>query len=197
MESSLTDPLIARARGGDQKAQAQLFEAAAEPALSYIRLRLGARLRQEVDSMDILQEAFVAAHRDLPQADIDSFGDYLKWLCRIIEHRSLQGSEKANAAKRLSPGRREALSGIMDRVRDRVTGPQTAALRSERKDRIHAALKAEPDDIRQVLLARFFEGRTLDAIAKTTGKSPSGVRRILGEAAIRLARQLRDLGESA
>lgn len=197
MTADARKTLIDQARQGDEEAQARLFEAASDRVLLYIRLRMGDRLRQELDSLDILQEAFAAAQRDLPGSGIRDLGSYLAWLCRIVENRIHQQVDKMGAAKRRPPGEREAMSAVMDRVRARHTGPQTAVHRIERREKIAAAIDKEPEDIRRALLARFFEGRTIDEIAVELGKSPSGVRRLLGEAAIRLGDQLRELGETS
>lgn len=195
MSESHHDDLIRRAKAGDEEAHRLLFEAATERVLLYLRLRMGAELRRERDSMDVLQDALIAAHRDLPESDVETLGDYLAWLCRIAEHRLLNHAERDGAQKRRPPGKREAISAIIDRARARQTGPQTAAFREERRAKVIAAIDAEPEDARRALLGRFFEGRTIDALAMELDMSPSGVRRLLGAAALRLGSTLRELGE--
>jgi RNA polymerase sigma factor (sigma-70 family) len=195
MTTSRHDRLIADAKAGDERAQEQLFEAAAERVLLYLRLRMGDALRRERESLDVLQEAFVVAQQNLASSEVEDLGSYLTWLCRIAENRLLRHAQHDRAQKRRPPGEREAFSAVIDRLRDGQTGPQTAALREERRQRVIAALDTEPEDARRALLGRFFEGRTLDEIAAELGRSPTGVRRLLGESAIRLGSTLRDLGE--
>ena len=70
MTDSTTFPgLLASARTGDREACDRLFARAADRLQLYVRLRLGERLRARVDSMDVLQEAFLHAHRDVGSFD--------------------------------------------------------------------------------------------------------------------------------
>lgn len=195
MRSEDTEDLIARAKAGDEEAQAHLFDVAAERVLLYLRLRMGEQLRRERDSLDVMQEAFISAHRDLPKSDVKTLGDYFAWICRITENRLRDHAAHDGAQKRQAPGEREAISAVLDRVRARHQGPQTAALFEERRAAVIAAIDGEPEECRRVLLGRFFEGRTIDDLATELGRSPTGVRRLLGEAAIRLGSTLGELGD--
>lgn len=197
MPNTNRDSLILKARDGDERAHERLFEAVAERVHMYIRLRMGAAARFENDSWDILQEAFFAAQQDLKESDIQDLASYVPWLCRIAENRIRRGIVRAQAQKRQPAGKRENFSAVILRVKDQLTGPQTAAIRVERRELIAAAIDEEPADVRVALLGRFFEGRSVEEIATTLGKSPSGVRRLLGEAAMRLGSQLQDLGETS
>ncbi len=84
---SITRTLCVQARAGDQKAYEQLFALHADRALLFVRARLGPRLREKVESMDVLQEAYLAAHRDFAKFEYTDDGAFLRWICRIIENR--------------------------------------------------------------------------------------------------------------
>ncbi|MCB9832083.1 MAG: sigma-70 family RNA polymerase sigma factor [Planctomycetes bacterium] len=193
MNESITE-LVLAARGGDGDAEERLFERVSDRLLTYIRLRLGPRLRQEVDSLDLLQESLFVAHEQADRFEIGEGGSYMAWLFRIAEHRILKQAEHQDAAKRRAPGERRQFSAIVDRLRASMTGPVSAAAAGERRRLVLDRLDAEDDEVRQVLLARFFEGKSLDQIAAETGRSPSGLRRLLAEAAARIGAALRELG---
>jgi len=57
--------LVLRAQQGDTDALNRLFERYYGRVQRIVRLRLGSRLREKVESGDILQETFIAAVRSL------------------------------------------------------------------------------------------------------------------------------------
>lgn len=65
-------------------------------------------------------------------------------------------------------------------------GPESAAARIERSERLFRALLALDDDERQALLARHSQDLPVAAIAKDLGRSETATRRLLGRAAGRL-----------
>jgi RNA polymerase sigma-70 factor (ECF subfamily) len=55
--------LVQLARSGQREALDQLFAKSADRVQLYIRSRLGPKLRDEVDSLDVLQETYLKAHK--------------------------------------------------------------------------------------------------------------------------------------
>ncbi len=189
-ETRVTEELVARARHGDPDAYDRLFALAAERAMAFIRLRLGAGLRSELDSLDVLQDAYLEAHRDFGQFEFRGDGSFGAWLCRIIDHRIRGLAEHFGAQKRRPDGDRVPVSDVADRVRA-LTGPATAAMRGERQEALARAMDALAEDERHAVLLRFFEDLTLDDLAKEMGRSPSAVRRLVARATARLGSLLR------
>ncbi len=185
-----TAGLVARARSGDAEAYDALFALAADRARLFVRLRLGGALRAKMDVEDVLQEAYLEAHRSFDTFRYQGDGAFARWLCRIIENRIRGLADHHGAQKRRPPGALERVSRIEQRVAVARTGPQTAVLRGERSSRLAEAMDALADDEREVLLLRFFQDRTLDQIAHLTGRSPSAVRRLLGRATRQLGARL-------
>lgn len=181
-----TAVLVQRARGGDREAYDALFALAADRARLFVRLRLGPALRAKVDVDDVLQEAYLEAHRSFERFRYHGDGAFSRWLCRIIENRIRGLADHHGAVKRKPPGALARVSRIEQRVAAARTGPQTAALRGERSALLVQAMDALADEEREVLLLRFFQDRSLDDIAHTTGRSPTAVRRLLGKATRRM-----------
>ena len=69
-------------------------------------------------------------------------------------------------------------------------GPATSMVRRDERDRLADAVDQLPDEDREVLLLRHFEGLTVEATADRTGRSASSVRRALGRAVAQLGRKL-------
>jgi len=194
--SQITLGLVLRARAGDRDAYDRLFALASERALLFIRLRLGARLRGRLDSMDVLQEAYVEALRAFPDFEFRGDDSFSRWICRLIENRIRGLADHFDAAKRRPPGAPAPISQVLDRVRATTPGPSTQFELKEDEKRLAAALERLADDEREALLLRFFQERDVDDIARLTGASASSVRRLVGRATAKLGGLLGE-GESA
>jgi RNA polymerase sigma-70 factor (ECF subfamily) len=187
---NLTAHLLDRAKGGDAEAYNRLFALAANRLLLFIRMRLGEALRARLDSMDVLQEAYLEAHRNLGQFEHREDGAFARWLCRIAENRIRGLADHHGAKKRNAPGGTEPASRALEMARNPETGPLTAVARSEGRERLTRAMERLEEDERNVLLLRHFEDRPLEEIAELMGRSPTAVRRLLGRASLRLGEEL-------
>lgn len=178
--------LVERAQRGDQEAYDRLFALGADRALLFIRLRLGARLRSKLDPMDVLQEAYLEAHKAFPSFSYTGDDAFSRWLNRIIENCIRGLADHHGAKKRKPPGEVRQVSRVLDQIRASGTGPVTAADRLDSRDRLARAMEKLEEEDRQVLLMRHFEDLTVDEIAHRLGRSPSATRRLLGRATTRL-----------
>lgn len=190
--------LLDAARGGDREACDRLFARAADRLLLYVRLRLGGALRARVDSMDVLQEAFLHAHRDVGGFDPTGPGDpdrrFAQWLCRIADNRIRDLASRHGAARRDVRRETEDVTEALRRVQRAGHGPATSLVRREERDRLADAIEELEDEDREVIVLRHFEGLTIDAIADRTGRSASAVRRALGRATRTVGRRLQEGG---
>src|SRR5262245_4545361 len=95
-----TQDLCERARAGDREAYDLLFRRHSDRALLFIGARLGPKLREKVESVDVLQDAYLAAHRDFDGFSYTDNGAFFRWLCRIIDHRIRDLGDHFAALKR-------------------------------------------------------------------------------------------------
>lgn len=179
-ETSVTHRLWRRAHAGDRAAYDQLFALHQERALLYLRARLGPKLRASVDSQDVLQDAYLAAHRDFAGFEWRDDGAFLRWLCGIIEHRLADLHDYHGAAKRQP----------VPLPRLDPSGPITALDRSEHRARVARALDELSDDHRQVLLLRFFAGLSAQATGERMQRNAGAVRNLTARALVELGRRL-------
>ena len=157
-----------------------------------VRMRLGRGLRTRLDSTDVLQEAYLEAHRAFDRFAYRGPGSFTKWLCRIIEN-SIRGlADHHGAQKRRPPGGVARVSRLLHRLETSTAGPATQALRHDAHERLVTSMDALPDEQREVLLLRFFQDRTIDEIAALTGHSATTARRLLGRAALALGAMLEE-----
>ena len=187
-----TEALAARAKQGDARAYDRLFALAFERARLFVRLRLGAGLRTKLDSRDVLQEAYLEAHRAFDRFEYRGPGSFTKWLCRIIENQIRGLADHHRAQKRSPPGQVARVSRVLHRLEALSTGPATQALQNDANARLVTSMDALPDEQREVLLLRFFQDRTIDEIAALSGRSATTARRLLGRAALALGAMLEE-----
>lgn len=186
----LTD-LLLRAKNGERDARNRLFARAADRVLLYARMRLGTALRTRVDAMDVLQETFLHAQRDwggFEPAGPDPDRALAQWLCAIAENRIRDLAAWHGAARRNIGKEARDVTVVLRELQRSGHGPATSMVRRDERDRVSDAVDTLPDEDREVLLLRHFEGLTIDVIAERTGRSASSVRRALGRA-------VRDLGQ--
>ncbi|MDJ0976529.1 MAG: sigma-70 family RNA polymerase sigma factor [Planctomycetota bacterium] len=193
----ITESLVARAKAGEREAYNRLFALAADRALLFIRCRLGPRLRERLQSMDVLQEAYVEAHRAFERFEYRGDDAFAAWLCRLIENKIRGLADFHGAQKRTPKGQQLPVSIVLERERADRTGPVTAVDRSAARERMANALDTLEPDQREVVLLRYFQDRTLQQIADVMGKSEAGVRRLLGKATRTLGRALKSGGSAA
>jgi RNA polymerase sigma-70 factor (ECF subfamily) len=175
-----TKDLWQRARTGDREAYDLLFRRHADRALLFIRARLGPKLREKVESVDVLQDAYLAAHRDFDGFVYTDEDAFLRWLCRIIDHRIRDLGDHFAALKR-QPA---------DLPHSAPTGPVTALERAEHQSRVAQALDALEEDHRQVLLLRYFEGLSALETGQRMGRSAGAVRKLAARALAELGKHL-------
>ena len=187
----VTARLVERARDGDREAYDQLFARAADRVLWFIRLRLGPRLRERLDSMDVLQESYVEAHRAFDRFEYRDDGSFFRWLCRLVENR-IRGLADHFGAQRRSPGKVVPVSRVLEKLRASGPGPATLTAQSERRERLADALEHLETEEREALLLHHFQERSVQEISDLLGKSPSSVRRLLGRATVRLGARIKE-----
>ena len=168
-----------QAKAGDQSAYERLFSLHADRVLVFIRGRLG-KLREKIEPEDVLQDAYLSAHRSFEQFDYTDDGAFRRWLCRIIDNRLRDSHDYFSAKKRQEvPVPKAAL-----------TGPVTALNRIEKQEHIEQALQNLSDEHREVLLLRYFGGLSADETGQRMNRSAGAIRNLTARALVELGKQM-------
>jgi len=186
--------LVVAAKGGDDDAYDALFARMGDRLRLFIEARLGPRLRQREEPMDLVQETYLAAHRafaEFEPGDRPADVAFRAWLCRIAERCICARADHHGAVKRMPPAEAARISRIVEAASAQGPGPLTAAGRADSSARLLAALDALPPDQREVVLLRQFEDLSLAEIARRTDSSETTVRRRFGLASRSLGLALR------
>jgi RNA polymerase sigma-70 factor (ECF subfamily) len=179
--ASITETLWRQAKAGDEAAYGRLFALHADRALLFIRARLGPHLRNTIESGDVLQEAYLAAHRGFDAFTYQDDGSFFRWLCRIIENRIRDWNDYTRAEKRQA-----APLPASD-----PTGPITALDRKLDRQRLLAALDRLIEDHRVVLLLRYFEGLSSEEAGARMQRSAGAVRKLTARALAELGKAMK------
>ena len=180
--------LVLRAQHGDQAALDRLCARYYDRVRRIVQLRLGPRLRERVDSGDILQETFLAAVRSLSSFEMREEASLINWLARLAERQIIAAADFHGARKRDS--RRDVqVSGPVEIEDRRLARPLDLAAGAEEQHLVEAAVARLPDEYRELTLLRNYAGASWESVAEETHRPSAAAARMMH------ARALVELGK--
>ncbi len=191
LEQSLE--LARRAQEGERNALESLFARYQDRLRRVVRVRLGVRLRGEMESMDVVQDTFAVALRKLPTLEVRSRAGLLAWLSKIAENQIRDAHDRGAAQKR-DRGREVALDPGATAGHDPAaseTLPDERVARREAIEVVDAALTELTQDHREVILQRDYLGADWSEVAGALGRSVPAAQELHRRAWIRLRRIVR------
>jgi len=189
-----TQHLVSLAKQGDESALDQLCRAYGERVRRIIRLHIGKELRSKLESMDIVQDAFISALRGLESFTYKSEGDFLRWISKIAENRIRDNLDKLHADKRdirreipLKDNERSSQdSFIRDFAPADSTTPSMIISKREELDRLEKAMDKLKPEYKEVISLTKIEGLSYEEVGKRLSKSSDAVRMLLSRAMVEL-----------
>jgi RNA polymerase sigma-70 factor (ECF subfamily) len=162
--------LVKRARVGDADAFRVLFERYHRRAYS---LALGV-VRNPDDALDVVQDAFIKAHRHLGK--FKGTSSFYTWFYRIVMNLSIDHLRKHKRSRKVdwNEGVGQDLGDVGDEaLLPRILGqnPGKAAVRAEIREKISEALDQLSDNHRAVLIMREIDGLSYEEMARAMGCS--------------------------
>jgi RNA polymerase sigma-70 factor, ECF subfamily len=179
------DPnLLRRALAGDESALAALFDGYRERLRRMIRLRLDRRLLGQVDSSDVLQEAYLDVRRRIAEYARDPAAMPIHLWLRLIAgqrltdvHRYHLGSQMRDAGQEVSlhrgPFPQASSISLAAQLLGKLTSASQAAIRVEHKLIVQEALNGMDPIDREVLALRHFEHLSNDETSQVLSLSKS------------------------
>ena len=193
--SSTFDPerWLEQARSNGQ-ARGQLLEHYRGYLTLLARLEIGRRLRGKVDAADLVQEAFLEAHRSFPRFAGQTEAEFLSWLRQILAHRLAKLLRRYLGTQRRDVRLERELTVEIDRssrLLDRglmalSSSPSRQARRREQAALLAEALRRLPEDYREVLILRHLEEQSFPEVARRLGRSVEAVKKLWARAVPRL-----------
>ena len=178
--------LLDDARRGDEAALGRLLEAYAPYLTILARVQVGRRLQRKVDATDVVQEAFLDAHRQFTQFRGTTEAELLTWLRRILAGKIALTLRKYLGTKGRDMNLERELavqldhsSHAMDRgVLAAQSTPSQHASKREQSVLLAEALGRLPESYREVIVLRYLEGLDVAEVASRMGKTQDSVQKL-------------------
>lgn len=185
-----TQRLVTLAKDGDQSAMNKLCEVYNERVLRIIRMRMGPELRTKLQSMDLVQDAFISALRGIENFTYKNEGDFLRWVSKIAENRIRDNFDKIHANKR-DAGKEIPLNNSSSTTQDTFVGisepvdtttPSLIMSRREDLNKLEKAMEKLKPEYREVITLTKIEGLSYKEAGEKLGKAPDAVRMLFSRA---------------
>jgi RNA polymerase sigma-70 factor (ECF subfamily) len=158
------------------------------------RLEIGRKLQGKVDAGDLVQEAFLEAHRGFPHFAGRVEAEFLAWLRGILAHRLAKLLRRYLGTQRRDVRLERELAVEVDqssRLLDQGLVALSSSPSQRTRRREQAALLAEalgrlPEDYREVLILRHLEEQPFPEVARRMGRSVEAVKKLWARAVPRL-----------
>ena len=193
--------LVLKAQEGDQAALNRLIERYYERVRRVVRVRLGPRLRESLDSGDILQETFLAAVRSFQNFEMRDEASLIHWLARLAERQIIaaadyHGAKKRDAGRNVSMTQTRGGSGsITIAFPSDTTGPLDKIAASEEGSAVERCLDELPQEYRELIVLRNYAGASWEVVAEETNRpSAAAARMMYSRAMLELGKLLREKG---
>ena len=165
-ERDALERLVGAARNRDRDAVARLFDRYYDAVYRYAFARLG----NVADAEDAAAETFTAMVRSLPRFRWRGV-PFEAWLFRIAMSKVV---DVARHRSRVQSGSDEAVDGETD---PSVEPERVLALREARRELV-AAIERLPRDQRDVVMLRFFAGRSIRETAELLRRSEGAIKQL-------------------
>ncbi len=184
--------LVLAARKGDRDAFKTLFERYHRRAYA---LAFGV-LRHPDDALDVVQDAFIKAHKYLDKFEGNS--SFYTWLYRIVMNLAIDHLRKHRRVKPVELDESRVEDGADNTLLPRLLGghPGRALMDKQIRERIDAALDELSDNHRAVLVMRELEGLSYEEMAQAMGCSKGTIMSRLFHARKNMQKRLIDLVEN-
>ena len=178
------DGLLRQGREGGQEAIGRLLEGCRSYMKLLVNVQLGRTLRVKVDPSDLVQEAFLEAHRSFQSFRGTTEAELMDWLRRILASR-LVAVLRRYGAKRRDVHLERRLSEELKRSSEAAealvrlgSSPSKDVARQEDAARLAAVLEQLAPGYREVILVRHMEGLTFPQVAERMGRSVDSVKKL-------------------
>jgi RNA polymerase sigma-70 factor (ECF subfamily) len=190
--------MLAHAKGGDPVALGRLLERHRDYLSLLAHLQIGRAIRVKVGGSDVVQEAFLEAHRDFPDFRGETVGELVAWLRQILARNLANQVRRYRGTRRRDVRMEQNLAADLDRSADRLAAtlpgrgktPSQHAARAEAGVILAEALAQLPPDYREVLVLRNLEELTFPEVAERMGRSVDSVKKLWARGLAQLRRLL-------
>ncbi len=193
--------LLDLARAGDGAALGHLLERYRSYLSLLARVQIGRRMQGKLDVADVVQEAFLEAHRGVGLFRGSSEAQFLAWLRQIVvailatQVRRYYGTKRRDVRleRELQDGLDRSSVYLGSQLIAAQSSPSAQASRREQAVLLADAMEELPEDYREVIILRQLEGLSFSQVALRMGRTEDSVKNLWARALVRLRRLLEAL----
>jgi RNA polymerase sigma-70 factor (ECF subfamily) len=198
MREAVNDPAdgLAAARAGSQEAVGEALEACRHYLLLIADRELDPDLRAKGGASDLVQEAFLDAHRDFAKFQGKSEAELLAWLRQLLLHnlsnftRRYRATAKREVTREVALGAGSSSTPQGEELVADTSSPSGRLMEQEKVQALARALAHLPEDHRLVITLHHQEQRSFEEIAEQMQRSLPAVRKLWQRALERLQQEL-------
>ena len=188
------EDLLQQTRAGDGAALGMLLEAYRPYLTLLARVQIGRLLRGKVGASDVVQDAFLEAHRDFHQFQGGDERSFLAWLrqvlasvlANLVRHYVGTQARDVRLEQQLAAALDESSAVLGGGLAVLNGSPLAAIERREQSALLAEALERLPEEDREVLVLRHLEGLSFPEVARRMGKTEDSVKKRWPRALLRL-----------
>lgn len=185
--------LLQRARHGDAPAIGELLDIHRDYLRALARQQVNQKMQARLDASDLVQQTCLSVYRQMTEFDGSEPAQFVAWLKRIHDRNIRNAVRNQHRAKR--DAGREQTRGNTEPGQAGQASPSQQAIRGEEAVRLAQALDRLPEEEREVLRLRYFEGLTLVEIAQRLDLTKDALVWLMQRAMRRLKGEIGDTGE--
>jgi RNA polymerase sigma-70 factor (ECF subfamily) len=167
---------------GDADALTALLEYYGPRVAAEIQVQIGRPWQSMLDADDVMQVTYIEAFLHIRDVTTRDPAGFLAWLRRIAMHnlqdalRVLGGKKRPPPQRRVQePGSEESYVALIGLLGADSATPSRSVARGEARSIVESALEQLPADYAAVVRMYDLEGRDIDEVARTLGRSPGAV----------------------
>src|SRR5262245_30295911 len=181
---------IEAARTGSREALGRVLDGYRAYLLLIADRELDPKLQAKGGASDIVQETFLEAQRDFGGFHGTNDGELRAWLRQLLLHNLANWARRFRDTDKRQVDRELALSAGAAGVATASPTPSAWAMAGEQDVELQRAIEVLPDDYRRVLLMRYQEELSFDAIAARMQRTAGAARKLWLRAVERLRQEL-------
>lgn len=197
--------LVARIHEGEVEAFNQLFARYYPRVKLLVRMHMLDKLKAQVEPDDVIQEIYLELFRNFHKFEARDPNSFYKWVVTVVgwKVRDLdkyffktakrQPQETLSLQQRLASGSSTSGFEFGDNLVDRVATPSKIVMDREGYRMLEKALETMPAKLRQVIVLRHLEQRSVKETAEVMGMTPNATSVLFHRAQKRLHEVLKEM----
>ncbi len=170
--------LLDAALGGNRTALGQLLDHFRSQLRETIDVQVRGPLQRRIDESDVIQQACVRAVEVFDQQFRGTTTEeFWRWLERIQQHTFIDLARTHQAQRR--DARQHNSDVVADEFAGKVSSPSQKAMRTEKQQKLEAALLQLPESQQAAVRLRHLEERKIEEVAQLLGKSPAAAAQLI------------------